>query len=989
MKDTLSEVILLVSSVVSKKTGNIMGPKQAPMVENRLKSRMIKLGIQSPSDYLEHFKKNETEEIEALVSLMTTHHTFFFREFNHFEFLRDIGLKNLMTSLKAKGQKKLRVWSAACSRGHEVYSLAMFLNVHLKAIDPQMDFEIIGTDIDPDSVEYAKRGKYAKDELKSVPQLYLGNFWTEEANGEELKACFELKSKVKFQVENLLELDNFLKNNEFHIIFCRNVFIYFDKSQIEKISRKIIEHLYPDGYFILGVSESITGFGLPLRSFGNSIYERSEKKVTQTEERTAKRNLNLNPYQVLVIDDSKTIHALMKKIFTRDQGFEINHIATNGREAIEFLSKNPNKVEMITLDLHMPELDGIGFLTEYKDRSKPILVVSAIDRDDAEGPGQKALKLGAFDYVEKPTVENLERIGNEIRSKLTTGFTFLSKGQDKKKPTTKTPNAPTPSSGVTQKKSSIGTVDSKFSIGKTPQKKVSMGIFQKKTVTGVVAKKASSVLSSKEKPYQVSQTRPRSGVTSKNDIFWFSQQKNLSGVTKGRSPTDLAQKKSEQNKIEPQKKSISEPAKILTKKRLSNGYKPKFLELFSKPTTKSLKGVLTRTFDKKTRPLADLLKGGLSSNKSKSLIGLKSSQSSLTSKHEIKTQSLQNKVKVLIVDDSDTIRKILKSLLIQDPRFEVVGESANPLEVENLITKLKPNLITLDIHMPEMDGVTLLKKYITSQPIPTVMISSISMSEGQFVLDALENGAVDYIQKPSLSDITKLKDEICDRLYTASKAKVKLGQSLNIQKAEVSGGALFQNGLIAIGSSTGGTEALRSIFERLPENIPPILVTQHIPAVFSKALADRLNQLVKFKVIEAHDGDIVEPNHVYIAPGGKQMGVEFKNDKLTVRVTDDEPVNHHKPSVDYLFYSIAKVQSEIPNLVGVILTGMGADGAKGLKLLRDQGAYTIGQNEASCVVYGMPRVAFEIGAVQQQVSLDEIPQTLVNALSKASKLKAS
>jgi two-component system chemotaxis response regulator CheB len=146
---------------------------------------------------------------------------------------------------------------------------------------------------------------------------------------------------------------------------------------------------------------------------------------------------------------------------------------------------------------------------------------------------------------------------------------------------------------------------------------------------------------------------------------------------------------------------------------------------------------------------------------------------------------------------------------------------------------------------------------------------------------------------------------------------------------------------------------------------------------------------VKFKVIEAHDGDIVEPNHVYIAPGGKQMGVEFKNDKLIVRVTDDEPVNHHKPSVDHLFYSIAKVQSKIPNLVGVILTGMGADGAKGLKLLRDQGAYTIGQNEASCVVYGMPKVASEIGAVQQQVSLDQIPQALVNALSRASNLKAS
>jgi len=886
MKNVLNEAISLICTVVSKKTGNVLGQKQAPMVEHRLRSRMIKLEISSVEEYLSHFKKNEVSETEALISLMTTHHTFFFREFNHFEFLRDSGLNSLIENIKAKGGNKIRIWSAACSKGQEVYSLAMFLNVHLKQLAPEFDYEIIGTDIDRESIEYAQIGAYPKEELRSVPQLYFKNWWKpNSSNSNQLVAGLDLKRKIKFQVENLCQLDNFLKGNEFHLIFCRNVFIYFEKSQIETIAKSFIEHLHPDGFLFVGVSESITTYGLPLRSLGGSIYEKNNKLTVTAKNLLIKRNLNAKPYRVLVIDDSKTIHTLMKKILTREQGFEIAHAVMNGREAITYLNKHPNACEMITLDLHMPELDGIGFLSEFKDRSKPILVVSAIDREDSEGPGLKALKLGAFDYVEKPTVENLERISNEIRSKLTTGYSQI-QGQLEK----------------------IAQPTQNFD-KKNPKK---LNVIAPKLMN--LHNRAPSL--QKKRPLKLSTSKP---------------QASKSGLM--RVPLRI-----KDLKVQKDKPAIG----TLARQPIKNSNE--------KQKTISTKPVFS--------------------------VGLKLRGISV------------NQVKVLIVDDSATVRKILKSLLSQDSRFLVIGESANPLEVEGLIRKLKPDLITLDIHMPELDGVTLLKKYLPYTPIPTVMISSISISEGKFVLDALDSGAVDYIQKPSFSDIAKQKDEICDRLFVASKAKVKKQQSLPPQKAKISG-AKLQHGLVAIGSSTGGTEALRSIFERLPESIPPILVAQHIPAVFSKALADRLNELVKFKIVEGQNGQLVEPDHVYIAPGGKQMGVELLGDKLTLKITDDDPVNRHKPSVDYLFHSISKIQARIPNLVGVILTGMGSDGAKGLKSLKDQGAKTIGQNEASSIVYGMPKVAWEIGAVEKQISLEDIPQALVNALSKASNLKAA
>ncbi len=340
------------------------------------------------------------------------------------------------------------------------------------------------------------------------------------------------------------------------------------------------------------------------------------------------------------------------------------------------------------------------------------------------------------------------------------------------------------------------------------------------------------------------------------------------------------------------------------------------------------------------------------------------------------------KTKVLIVDDSPTIRKLLTKLFSESPEFEVVGAAELPSQVESLIQKNKPDVITMDIHMPEMDGVTLLKKILPKYKIPTVMITSISKEEGNTIMSALENGAVDYIQKPSMQELPMLGPVILEKVKMASKVKVAaIEAQAEISKLTVISRTkknLKLNSLIAIGSSTGGTEALKEVLIRLPSKIPPILVVQHIPPVFSLAFANRLNEMCDFEVKEAQDGDEVIPNRVLIAPGGKQMKVVKRGDKLVVQCTDDDPVNRHKPSVDYLFDSVAKVVGK--KAIGVILTGMGADGAKGLAQMRTQGSQTIAQDEASCVVFGMPKEAIKLGAAQEVCNLLKIPDKLIEWL---------
>ncbi|MBC7429912.1 MAG: chemotaxis-specific protein-glutamate methyltransferase CheB [Bacteriovorax sp.] len=336
---------------------------------------------------------------------------------------------------------------------------------------------------------------------------------------------------------------------------------------------------------------------------------------------------------------------------------------------------------------------------------------------------------------------------------------------------------------------------------------------------------------------------------------------------------------------------------------------------------------------------------------------------------------VHKKFKVLIVDDSKTIRTILSRIFSSDPMFEVCAMAEKPSEVEALILKHKPDVITLDIHMPEMDGVTLLKTVITPKyHIPTVMISSISMAEGPLVLEALENGAVDYIQKPEMSEIANVTPYILEKVRTAAMANTNKKASRDRLKVIRTNEKCNMDSLIVLGSSTGGTEAIRDILTALPDQIPPMLIVQHIPAVFSLAFAKRMNDLCPFEVKEAEDGDELKINRVLIAPGGSQMKMIHKAGKTYVEINDDEPVNRFKPSVDYMFLTVAK--SLYTHTVAVILTGMGKDGAKGMLELRNLGVRTIAQDEETSVVFGMPKEAINIGAAEYVEPLSNIAERI-------------
>ncbi len=348
---------------------------------------------------------------------------------------------------------------------------------------------------------------------------------------------------------------------------------------------------------------------------------------------------------------------------------------------------------------------------------------------------------------------------------------------------------------------------------------------------------------------------------------------------------------------------------------------------------------------------------------------------------ENKRLRVEKKIKVMIVDDSKTIRDLLSSIFSKDPELEVVATVDHPGKAQKLIRELKPDVITLDIHMPDMDGVTLLRSYLPLHPIPTVMISSITMEDGPLVLNALESGAVDYIQKPSFSELAHLAPIMVEKIKEASRSKVKVGKTSERKKAVYSG-KVDERALVAIGSSTGGTEALKEVFLSMPASIPPVLVVQHIPAVFSKAFADRLNQICEFEIKEAEDGDLVKANRVLIAPGGRQMEVVMEKGMLKVKITDAPPMNRHKPSVDYLFSSLVTCAKEF-NLVTVMLTGMGADGAKGMKALHDEGAKTIAQDEATSVVFGMPKEAIRTGAVESILPLNEIGAKIMSLVKNS------
>jgi len=326
-------------------------------------------------------------------------------------------------------------------------------------------------------------------------------------------------------------------------------------------------------------------------------------------------------------------------------------------------------------------------------------------------------------------------------------------------------------------------------------------------------------------------------------------------------------------------------------------------------------------------------------------------------------------IRVLVVDDSATMRMLIRQALAADRSIEVVGEAGDPLEAREAIKALSPDVITLDVEMPNMNGIDFLERLMRLRPMPVVMVSTLTTRGAEVTLAALELGAVDCVAKPSAT-APRTFDGLADKVRAAASARVRpLGQA-RAQPAAVEETFAPADRVVAIGASTGGVEALLAIVERLPANCAPTVITQHMPATFTRSFAERMNRASAAEVREARDGDPLTPGKVFLAPGGD---AHLEIDGLThprCRVTRGSPVSGHCPSVDVLFHSVARTAKD--RAVGVILTGMGRDGAKGLLAIRDAGGRSVGQNEATCVVYGMPKAAFEIGAVERQLPLERI-----------------
>ncbi|MFN3656053.1 MAG: chemotaxis response regulator protein-glutamate methylesterase [Pseudolabrys sp.] len=341
-------------------------------------------------------------------------------------------------------------------------------------------------------------------------------------------------------------------------------------------------------------------------------------------------------------------------------------------------------------------------------------------------------------------------------------------------------------------------------------------------------------------------------------------------------------------------------------------------------------------------------------------------------------------VRVLIVDDSAVMRQMLANILSADPEIEVVGTAPDPHVARERIKALNPDVITLDVEMPRMDGLTFLRKIMTLRPTPVVMVSSLTQAGAEVTLEALEIGAVDFVAKQSTDYVNPeaMAHELQSKVKTAARTRIGMRRGVPVQAkvrpARPSGAG---DKIVFIGASTGGVEALKTVLMGLPADCPPILITQHMPPRFTAAFAERLNRECPMKVSEATHDEPIEAGHVYIAPGAHHLEFARGKGRGICTLSDGPPVSGHRPSVDVLFQSAANVVGK--NAVGVILTGMGKDGADGLLAMRRAGAITLGQDESSSLIYGMPRAAFERGAVMRQHGLNHVAEAILDACDGA------
>jgi two-component system, chemotaxis family, protein-glutamate methylesterase/glutaminase len=356
------------------------------------------------------------------------------------------------------------------------------------------------------------------------------------------------------------------------------------------------------------------------------------------------------------------------------------------------------------------------------------------------------------------------------------------------------------------------------------------------------------------------------------------------------------------------------------------------------------------------------------------------------------------KVKVLIVDDSALVRQTLHEILSSDPRIEVIGLATDPYNAAEKIQETVPDVITLDVEMPRMDGLTFLKKIMSQHPIPVVICSSLAGKNTETAFKALEYGAVEVIHKPALGTKQMLQESstlLCDVVVAASRTKAKkisgtaetslvqpkLSADVIIAKAKPDAVLQTTEKVVAVGASTGGTEALKVFLEALPRDCPGIVIVQHMPEGFTAAFSKRLDSLCRISVKEAVNNDTVLPGHALIAPGNHHLLLKRSGARYFVEIKDGPLVSRHRPSVDVLFRSTARYAGR--NAIGVIMTGMGDDGARGMLEMKEAGSYTIAQNEESCIVFGMPHEAIKLGGVDKVMSLESIPAEIMRAYQLA------
>lgn len=353
----------------------------------------------------------------------------------------------------------------------------------------------------------------------------------------------------------------------------------------------------------------------------------------------------------------------------------------------------------------------------------------------------------------------------------------------------------------------------------------------------------------------------------------------------------------------------------------------------------------------------------------------------------------QGKIRVVVVDDSALVRSLLTEIINRQPDMQCVGAASDPLVAREMIRELDPDVITLDVEMPRMDGLEFLSRLMRLRPMPVVMVSTLTEQGADITLRALELGAVDYVAKPRIgitSGLNELAQDIVDKIRVASTAQVRRLAPAAAPAAAAAGTPVpppplprlaTTEKIICIGASTGGTEAIREVLVPMPADAPAIVITQHMPPGFTSSFAARLDSLCRISVAEARHGGRILPGHAYIAPGGRQFRIDRSGSNYVAVVEDTEPVNRHKPSVEVLFKSAARVLG--PNAIGVMLTGMGADGAQAMREMKDAGSYNYVQDEASCVVFGMPRMAIQAGAAHEILPLKQITPALLTRLASA------